>query len=230
MHARTQARRRRRAFKKRKEPPFAIAAAVVGIAATAYGVANTVQQTRKANAASRQQGTNQQTSTSTTRSGQVYPEDALTLYRGYEAPTLAGALGQQQQVLEPFWTGGTPGMQDLAGQYGSAPVEAVNTAITGGAKQAGIRDTSAARMQTLGLPPVLMGALQNLALQNAAQRTSVIPAGYQNFFAPGQTAQTTTSGTNQQKSTRTQDIDPMAAGFQLAQGTLGLGSAIYKAI
>src|SRR5262245_26922989 len=97
---------KRRTAKKRKEPPFTIAAAVVGIAATAYSVHAAAKRAKEAQA----QGREQQTTTNI--QPQTYPAETLNRFRSAEAPVLGGALGSQAAILAPLWGAGGMGTEE----------------------------------------------------------------------------------------------------------------------
>lgn len=181
-----------------------IAAAVAGIASSAYGA---YRSTKKGNAG---------TATSTTE--QEYPEETRNLFRDVEKPLLEGSLDEQQNLLTPF-LGGSPYAGFLQRQYGQAATKQAQGSVKGGGASAGIGDTGEAMLGLEGLPPVLLGALKNLAFQNAAQRTTAVPAGYGNFLAPSQTT----------KSESSSGSDPVGTGFQLASSLTSIGASLYGA-
>lgn len=166
----------------------AIAAAVVGVAGTVY---NAVA------------GPPDQTSTSTNR--QVFPLETRQLFHDVERPLLQGTLQEQQSLLTPLLQG-NPFADFLAQQYGTGIPHAAHAAVQQGAITAGVSDTGQSGVDLGGLPPVLVNALRQLALQNATQRTTAVPAGYSPFLAPGQE---TTSSTDTES-------DPFRTGFEVA--------------
>jgi len=194
--------RKQRLSPKKRKPPFTIAAAVVGIAATAYGVASS---------ASADKYTSQSTSK------QEYPQETKDLFSDVEKPMLTGSTAEQSGILSPLLAG-SPYAQFLMQQYGKSAGANANAAVGQGAKTAGVSDTGQAQLDLEGLPPVLLNALKQLAFQNASQRTTAVPAGYGNFLAPGQTSQTTGG----------RDIDPTTTGFQLAGGLTNLAGSVYQ--
>ena len=201
---RRRSRQQKRTLRKRSDdPPFTIAAAVVGIASTAYSMATAGKQKK------------QQT---TSTSEQVYPAETLNLFQSAEKPLLQGVQKEQYQLLPQLW-GGTEEANAFAQQYGQGLQQNASAAVEHGAKTAGISDTGQAEMDIQGLPPTLLNALKALAMQNAGGRTTVVPPGYGNFLAPGQ------KSTSESK----QNVDPFATGFQLAGSLTSLGSSVYKA-
>lgn len=194
-------RRKRRLSPKKRKPPFTIAAAVVGIAATAYGVAK--------GAGSEQ--------SSQTETKQEYPQETKNLFQNVEKPLLSGSLAEQGNILSPMLAG-SPYSQFLMQQYGKSSGANAQVALGQGAKTAGVSDTGQAQLDLEGLPPVLLNALKQLAFQNAAQRTTAVPAGYGNFLAPSQSSKTEGSG----------GMDPTATGFQLASSLTNIAGTVYN--
>jgi hypothetical protein len=131
---------------------------------------------------------------------------------------LERSMQEQNSLLTPF-IGGAPYSDFLMQQYGSQSSTMAQGAVKAGGKSAGIADTGQGQLDLEGLPPVLVNALKQLAFQNAAQRTTAVPAGYGNFLAPSTTTTSESKGGQ----------DPMATGFALGSGIAGVGAGVQQA-
>lgn len=144
------------------------------------------------------------TPTSTSTQSLEFPEETRRLFQDVEEPLLKDSLSQQSSLMSPF-LGGNAQFPFLQSTFGQPPANLALAAGKRGAKDAGITNLGPLTESLGGLPTQFVENLRQLVLQNAAQRTTVVPPGYGQFLAPATFSQTQGAGP-----------DPLQTGFQLA--------------
>lgn len=183
---------------------IATIAAVVAAAATVAGVASTIARGKP-----KPGDLGGQTSTL------EFPEETRRLIGDIEFPQITAALGEQTNLLGGL-LGGSGTNPFIQNQFGARSGQAAQSAFKRGAKDAGVQDLSG--LDSLSaLSPQLVEAIRSLTLQNAAQRTTVVPAGFGPFLSPSTFTATSTNSS------------PFDTGFQLAGSLASLGGAAYGA-
>lgn len=176
----------------------AAVAAVATVASTAYSLS------KKGGGAS-----------STTTQQLEFPEETRRLFQDVELPLLQGSQQEQSQLISPFF-GGSRTTPFIGQQYGAPAVNVALAAGRRGAKDAGIGDLGPLYENVAGLSPEFLESLRSLVVQNAAQRTTAVPAGYGQFLSPSTFTSTEGAGP-----------DAFQTGLQIA-GALGSAYGSFR--
>lgn len=144
-----------------------------------------------------------------------FPEETRRLIGDIEFPQLASAIGEQTSLLGSGILGGGAPSPFAQQQYGARPLAAAQAGLKRGAQDAGVTDLGTGTEALGGISPQLIQAIRTLALQNAAQRTSVVPAGYTPFLSPSTFTSTSTNAS------------PFETGFALAGGAANIAGGFF---
>ena len=146
-----------------------------------------------------------------------FPKETRQLFQTTEEPLLRGSLQEQASLLAPLLGGFRTQTQAQQQQQTQRARALTLSAGRRGAGQGGVGNLGPLDQSLQGLDPILLEALQTLALQHGQKTQAVVPPGYENFLSP----QTATSQEGGGPSGYEQ-------GFQIASSLASVAGSIYE--